>query len=76
MVFTDKWPLFAGDIVFIIREWLLKFGLYLQGGLYWEVVFNTALTIYEIISSFIYFKRWAGTVIYFRRLSYIMTNVK
>ena len=35
------------------RENLLKCGLYLQGGLYSEVVFNKGLTVYEILTRLI-----------------------
>ena len=45
MVFLDKWSLFGGYLFYIIRKGLLKCGLYLQGGLYSEVAFNTGLTV-------------------------------
>ena len=47
MVFIDKWSLLGGYIVlFFIKEGLLKCDLYLQGGLYLEVAFNTGVTVY------------------------------
>ena len=47
MVFIDKWSLFEGYFVFI-KEGLLKYGHYLQDGLY-SVVFHTGLTVYSLI---------------------------
>ena len=45
IVFIDKWYLFRGHFVNLISEKLSKYGLYFQGGLYLEVVFNTGLTV-------------------------------
>ena len=47
MTFIDKWPLFGGYFV-LLNEMLSNYGLYLQGGLYSEVVFNTGLTVYKV----------------------------
>ena len=47
MVFIDKWSLFEA----YIGIGLLKCSLYLQGGLYLEVAFNTDLTVYEAVNS-------------------------
>ena len=44
MTFIDKWPLFGGYFV-LLNERLSNYGLYLEGGLYSEVVFNTGLTV-------------------------------
>ena len=44
MVSIDKWSLFCGNVV-LFHQGLLKCGLYLQGGLYLEVAFNTGLTV-------------------------------
>ena len=48
MVFIDKWSLFGGYFVLCYKEGLLKCGLYLQGGLYWEMAFNTGVTVLHI----------------------------
>ena len=47
MAFIDKQSLFGGCVV-LIKEGLLnlKCGLYLQGGLYSDMAFNTGLTVY------------------------------
>ena len=45
-VVIDKWSLFEGYFVLFYQEGLLKCDLYLQGGLYSEVTFNTGLTVY------------------------------
>ena len=45
MVFIDKWSLFGGYFVYLIKEGLLKCGLYIQGGLKSEVAFNTGWTV-------------------------------
>ena len=37
-------------LFYFIKEALLKYCLYLQGGLYPEVVFNTGLTVHIIVS--------------------------
>ena len=45
--YEDKWSLFGGYLVLLnqINWGLLKYGLYLQGALYSEVVFNTGKTV-------------------------------
>ena len=57
MVFVDKWSLFGGYFALFIKEGLLIYDLYLQGGLYSEVVFNTGLTVCAMpnICYFFYF---------------------
>ena len=48
LVFIDKWSLFGSAFLFyllIIKEELSICGLYSQDGLYWEVVFNTGMTV-------------------------------
>ena len=44
-VFVDKWSFFKGHFVYLINEKLSKYGLYLHGGLYSELLFNTGLTV-------------------------------
>ena len=46
MVFIDKQSLFGGYFFYFIKKGVLKCGLYLQGGLYLEMAFNTGLTVY------------------------------
>ena len=45
MVFIDKLTIFEVILFYLIKEGLLKFGLYLLGGLYLQVAFNTGLTV-------------------------------
>ena len=59
MVFIDKWPLFGGYLFYLIKERLLKCGLYLQGDIYSQVAFNKGLSLrYE---SYIYFQIFTTT---------------
>ena len=46
---------FIWRFVYLINKGLLKCGLYLQGGLYSEVVFNTGLTIFATLPYQIHF---------------------
>ena len=53
MVFIDKWSLFEGwwllfTSILIIKEGLMKCGLYLYGGHYSEVAFGTGLTLFHM----------------------------
>ena len=50
MVFIDKWSLFGGYFIYFIKEWILKCGLYLKGGRYSEMTFNTVLTVHADVS--------------------------
>ena len=47
MAFTDKWPLFGGYFVLFYQGQIIEGGVYLDGGLYSEVAFNTGLTVYR-----------------------------
>ena len=44
MIYIDKCLHLEVILYYFIKEWLLKCGLNLQGGLYSEVAFNTGLT--------------------------------
>ena len=48
LAFIDKWSLDV-SLSYLINEGLSVCGLYLQDGLYWEVIFNTGLTICPIL---------------------------
>ena len=46
MVFIGNWSLYGGYLaLFYLRRVLLNCDLYLQGGLYSKVAFNTSLTV-------------------------------
>jgi hypothetical protein len=47
-VFLDKWSYLEINLFYIINGGLSKNDLYLQGGIYLEVVFNTGFWIYFI----------------------------
>ena len=48
MVFVDELPLFGVTLFYLIKEGLLKYSLYLQGGLYLDVAFNTGLIVFKM----------------------------
>ena len=47
MVFIDKWSLFGGNIVLFNQGKVTEVYLYIQDGLYLDVVFNTDLTVFR-----------------------------
>ena len=45
MAFIDKWSYMEVILFYFFKEWLLKCGFYLEGGLYSEVTLSTGLTV-------------------------------
>ena len=49
MAVIDKWYLFWGYFI-LLNECLSNYDLYLQGGLYSQVVFDTGVTVISLVN--------------------------